>query len=147
MHIKDDGMAMFWYFSYPCRKFISDFSAMLFQSSTPSSQNMKFIKKWPFWSSLTTKFQWTQKLFWPFIRKILMWTFKVILCTVNILSVQKTTFLVACKIYIQIVNVNTVQITSPKYHFKVPVQSTSPKYLSKVPVQSTSQKFYFWQYL
>ena len=38
---------------------------MPFQSSTSSSQNMKFIKKCPCLSSLKTKFYWTQIFFDP----------------------------------------------------------------------------------
>ena len=63
-----------WYFSYLCRKF-SELRVIVFLSSTQSSQNLKFIKKCPCLSSLKTKFQWTQKKFWPLIRKVLIWTF------------------------------------------------------------------------
>ena len=42
-------------FLYPCRKF-SELSNILFLSSTPSSQNLKFIKNYPYLSSLKTKF-------------------------------------------------------------------------------------------
>ena len=49
--------------------------ALLFLSSTQTSQNLKFIQKCPCLSSLKNKFQWTQNNFWPLIRKILIWTF------------------------------------------------------------------------
>ena len=42
---------------------------MLFLSSTPSSQNLKFIKKCPCLSSLKTKFYWTQKCFDPSLER------------------------------------------------------------------------------
>ena len=57
-----------------CRKF-SELRALLFLSSTQTSQNLKFIQKCPCLSSLKNKFQWTQNNFWPLIRKILIWTF------------------------------------------------------------------------
>ena len=63
-----------WYFLCLCRKF-SKLRALLFLSSTQTSQNLKFIQKCPCLSSLKNKFQWTQINFWPLIRKILLWTF------------------------------------------------------------------------
>ena len=53
-----------------CRKF-SELRALLFLSSTQTSQNLKFIKKCPCLSSLKTKFQWTQIKFWPLDVKFL----------------------------------------------------------------------------
>ena len=71
---KSWGHDPIWYFSCLCRKF-SELRALLFLSSTQTSQNLKFIQKCPCLSSLKNKFQWTQKKFWPLIRKILIWTF------------------------------------------------------------------------
>ena len=71
---KSWGHDPIWYFSCLCRKF-SELRALLFLSSTQTSQNLKFIQKCPCLSSLKNKFQWTQKIFWPLIRKILIWTF------------------------------------------------------------------------
>ena len=53
----------------------SELRALLFLSSSPTSQNLKFIRKCPCLSSLKNKFQWTQNFFWPLIRKILILTF------------------------------------------------------------------------
>ena len=39
------------------------------------AKNLKFIKKYPSLSSLKNKFQWTQKIFEPLMRNILIWTF------------------------------------------------------------------------
>ena len=71
---KSWGHDPIWYFSCLCRKF-SELRALLFLSSTQTSQNLKFIQKCPCLSSLKNKFQWTQKKFWPLITKILIWTF------------------------------------------------------------------------
>ena len=71
---KSWGHDPIWYFSCICRKF-SELRALLFLRSTQTSQNLKFIQKWPCLSSLKNKFQWTQKFFWPLIRKVLIWTF------------------------------------------------------------------------
>ena len=71
---KSWGHDPIWYFSCLCRKF-SELRALLFLSSTQTSQNLKFIQKCPCLSSLKNKFQWTQNFFWPLIRKILIWTF------------------------------------------------------------------------
>ena len=71
---KSWGHDPIWYFSCLCRKF-SELRALLFLSSTQTSQNLKFIQKCPCLSSLKNKFQWTQKKFRPLIRKILIWTF------------------------------------------------------------------------
>ena len=71
---KSWGHDPIWYFSCLCRKF-SELRALLFLSSTQTSQNLKFIQKCPCLSSLKNKFQWTQNNFWPLIRKILIWTF------------------------------------------------------------------------
>ena len=71
---KSWGHDPIWYFSCLCRKF-SELRALLFLSSTQTSQNLKFIKKCPCLSSLKSKFQWAQNFFWPLIRKILIWTF------------------------------------------------------------------------
>ena len=57
---KSWGHDPIWYFSCLCRKF-SELRALLFLSSTQTSQNMKFIQKCPCLSSLKNKFQWTQK--------------------------------------------------------------------------------------
>ena len=57
---------------------------MPFLSSTPSNQNLKFIKKCPSLSSLKSKFEQLKNqvllnsLFWPLIRKVLTWIFWVI---------------------------------------------------------------------
>ena len=67
---KSWGHDLIWYFSCLCRKF-SELRALLFLSQP----NLKFIQKCPCLSSLKNKFQWTQKIFWPLIRKILIWTF------------------------------------------------------------------------
>ena len=71
---KSWGHDPIWYYSCLCIKF-SELRALLFLSSTQTSQNLKFIQKCPCLSSLKNKFQWTQKYFWPLIRKILIWTF------------------------------------------------------------------------
>ena len=71
---KSWGHDPIWYISCLCRKF-SELRALLFLSSTQTSQNLKFIQKSPCLSSLKNKFQWTQKTFWPLIRMILIWTF------------------------------------------------------------------------
>jgi hypothetical protein len=71
---KSWGHDPIWYFSYLCRKF-SELRALLFLSSTQTSPDLKFIQKYPCLSSLKNKFQWTQKHFWPLIRRILIWTF------------------------------------------------------------------------
>ena len=71
---KSWGHDPIWYFSCLCRKF-SELRALLFLSSTQTSQNLKFIQKCLCLSSLKNKFQWTQNFFWPLIRKILIWTF------------------------------------------------------------------------
>ena len=71
---KSWGHDPIWYFSCLCRKF-SELRALLFLSSTQTSQNLKFIQKCPCLSSLKNKFQWTQKIFWPHIREVLIWTF------------------------------------------------------------------------
>ena len=55
-----------WYFSCLCRK-LSELRALLFLSSTQTSQNLKFIQKCLCLSSLKNKFQSTQKNFWPLI--------------------------------------------------------------------------------
>ena len=68
------GHDTIWYFSCLCKKFI-ELRVIVFLSSIQSSQNMKFIKKCPWLSSLKTKFQWTKTFFWPLIRKVLIWTF------------------------------------------------------------------------
>ena len=57
---KSWGHDPIWYFSCLCRKF-SELRALLFLSSTQTSQNLKFIQKCPCLSSLKNKFQWTQK--------------------------------------------------------------------------------------
>ena len=62
------GHDRIWHFSYPCRKF-SELSDMLFLSSTPSSQNLKFIKKCLCLSSLKIKFYWTQTFFEPALER------------------------------------------------------------------------------
>ena len=86
MHIKaEGGHDPIWYFSCLFRKF-SELRALLFLSSTQTSQNLKFTKKCPCLSSLKNKFQWTQKIFWPLIRKILMWIFWVMLWSKSILT-------------------------------------------------------------
>ena len=71
---KSWGHDPIWYFSCLCRKF-SELRALLFLISTPTSQNLKFIQKCSCLSSSKNKFQWTQKFFWPLIRKVLIWTF------------------------------------------------------------------------
>ena len=62
-----------WYFSCLCRKF-RELRALLFLSSTQTSQNLKFIQKCPRLSSLKTSLV-NSKNVWPLIRKILVWTF------------------------------------------------------------------------
>ena len=64
---KSWGHDPIWYFSCLCRKF-SELRALLFLSSTQTSQNLKFIQKCS--RSLKNKFQ-----FWPLIKKILILTF------------------------------------------------------------------------
>ena len=71
---KSWGHDPIWYFSCLCRKF-RELRALLFLSSTQTRQNLKFIPKCLCLSILKNKFQWTQNVFWPLIRKILIWTF------------------------------------------------------------------------
>ena len=52
---KSWGHDSIWYFSCFCRK-VSELRALLFLSSTQTSQNLKFIKKCQCLSSLKTKF-------------------------------------------------------------------------------------------
>ena len=65
---KSWGHDPIWYFSCLCRKF-SELRALLFLSSTQTSQNLKFIQKCPCLSSLKNKFQWTQKNFDPSLER------------------------------------------------------------------------------
>ena len=69
MHTKAEGMTQLDISSCLCRKF-SQLRALLFLSSTQTSQNLKFIQKCPYFSNLKNKFQSTQKNFWPLIRRV-----------------------------------------------------------------------------
>jgi hypothetical protein len=82
---KSWGHDQIWHFLYPCKKLI-ELSGMLFLSSSPSSQNLKFIKRYPCLSSLITMFYLTQNCFIPLTRKILMWIFWVMLWSKSIPS-------------------------------------------------------------
>ena len=71
---------LYWYpifswSSYMKLVFYAFFMPLLYLSFTQTSQILKFIQKCPCLWSLKNKFQWTQKVFWPLIRKILIWTF------------------------------------------------------------------------
>ena len=79
MHIKAEGMTKFDIFHVFVEISVNSelcfFWALLKPAKIWNSSQNRPVQKCPCLSSLTNKFQWTREMFWPLIRRILIWIF------------------------------------------------------------------------